>query len=174
VILIDILPLGEVAPGWLEELRAGLATEFPAKYRLLPREADPAYAFNPSRQQYWSTDILAHLNNQAVPNVGRLLAVTCADLYIPILTFVFGEAQVGGPCAVVSTHRLREEVYGLPSNPQLFQARLLKEAVHEIGHTFGLTHCLDTHCAMAASHSVEWIDLKSSRLCERCQRRLGT
>jgi len=91
------------------------------------------------------------------------------DLYIPILTFVFGEAQMGGPCAVVSAHRLRQEFYGLPPNPELFRQRVIKEAVHEIGHTLNLTHCEDYSCAMAPSHAVEWIDLKEGTLCAGCR-----
>ncbi len=73
----------------------------------------------------------------------RMLGVVAVDLYIPILTFVFGEAQMGGPCAVVSAHRLRQELYGLPPDPELFRQRVLKEAVHELGHTLNLTHCDD-------------------------------
>jgi archaemetzincin len=94
------------------------------------------------------------------------------DLYIPILTFVFGEAQVGGPCAVVSLHRLRQEFYGLPEDREILRYRLVKEAVHEIGHTLDLTHCDDYRCAMAPSHAVEWIDLKDSALCASCQSRV--
>ena len=99
----------------------------------------------------------------------RVLGVTSVDLYIPILTFVFGEAQMGGPCAVVSFHRLMQEFYGLPADPSLLIGRLIKEAVHEVGHTLDLTHCDDYSCAMAPSHAVEWIDLKEWTLCANCQ-----
>jgi archaemetzincin len=99
----------------------------------------------------------------------RMLGIVAVDLYIPILTYVFGEAQMGGPCAVISAHRLRQEFYGLPPNPDLFRQRVIKEAVHELGHTVNLTHCGDYRCAMAPSHAVEWIDLKESTLCTACQ-----
>jgi archaemetzincin len=95
--------------------------------------------------------------------------VVSADLYIPILTFVFGEAQLKGSCAVVSLHRLRQEFYGLPADPQLLTSRLIKEAVHELGHTLGIPHCEDYGCVMAPSHAVEWIDLKNSGFCEACR-----
>jgi archaemetzincin len=72
---------------------------------------------------------------------------------------MFGEAQMGGPCAVVSMHRLNQEFYGLPADKNMLRERLLKEAVHEIGHTLNLTHGDDYRCAMAPSHAVEWIDL---------------
>jgi archaemetzincin len=99
----------------------------------------------------------------------RVLGLTSLDLYIPILTFVFGEAQMGGPCAVVSFHRLRQQFYGLPQDDELLMERLIKEAVHEVGHTFDLTHCDDYSCVMAPSHAVEWIDLKDRTLCNSCQ-----
>ncbi len=108
------------------------------------------------------------------PAPWRLLGVTSLDLYIPTLTFVFGEAQLHGPCALVSMHRLRQEFYGLPADPRLAAERLLKEAVHELGHTLGLRHCDDYRCAMAPSHAVEWIDLKSPRLCPACQARAAS
>src|SRR5208283_5134244 len=79
-----------------------------------------------------------------------------------------GEAQLPGTCAVVSSHRLRQEFYGLPADPKLQHERLLKEAVHELGHTLNLSHCEDYQCAMAPSHGVEWIDLKTSRFCRGC------
>jgi len=102
----------------------------------------------------------------------RVLGITMVDLYIPILTFVFGEAQMGGPCGLVSGHRLRQEFYGLPEDEEIFERRLLTEAVHELGHTLQLTHCDDYRCAMAPSHGVEWMDLKLSSLCPACEARV--
>src|SRR2546425_5768844 len=116
-----------------------------------------------------TSELLERMQRFVGPRCWRLLGVTGLDLYIPILTFVFGEAQLGGPCAVVSAHRLRQEFYGLPPNKELLRQRLRKEAVHELGHTFDLTHCDDYRCAMAPSHAVEWIDLKESTLCATCQ-----
>jgi archaemetzincin len=99
-----------------------------------------------------------------------LLGLTAVDLYIPILTFVFGEAQMGGPCALASAYRLRQEAYGMASDPEILRERVLKEAIHELGHTLELTHCEDYRCAMASSHSVERIDLKEGNLCGLCRR----
>ena len=104
---------------------------------------------------------------------GRVLGVTGVDLFIPVLTYVFGEAQVYGPAAVVSTHRLQPTVYGLPDDPGLFYRRLLTEAIHELGHTHGLLHCLEPGCAMGSSTYVEEIDLKRPALCPTCRRGAG-
>jgi archaemetzincin len=84
------------------------------------------------------------------------------------LTFVFGEAQVGGACSVVSYARLRQEFYGLPPDMNLLARRLLIESVHELGHTLELHHCEDYRCVMSSSHAVEWIDLKEHKFCIEC------
>ncbi len=169
--LIQLLPIGEADDSLLASLGAAIETEFGAGWEVLPGKLDPAPSLHPERQQYLSTDLLSRMQAYLTPNSGRLLGVTSLDLYIPILTFVFGEAQMDGPCAVVSTHRLRQEFYGLPADPALLQVRLVKEAVHELGHTLGLVHCDDYECAMAASHTVELIDLKGSNLCRDCHAR---
>src|SRR5437879_9811856 len=108
------------------------------------------------------------------PRGWRFLAVAEVDLYIPILKYVFGEAQMGGPCAVVSTFRLRQEFYGLDQDDSLLRERLLKESIHELGHTLNLRHCQDYQCAMASSHSVEWIDLRDNRMCDACRYELDS
>ena len=157
----------------LAELGRGLGVVFGTRCEILRAEPAPARAFNVSRQQYSSTEILAGLATRIIPGSSRLLAVTPSDLYVPVLTFVFGEAQLEGRCAVVSTCRLRQEFYGLPPDASLESARLLKETVHELGHTFGLAHCDKYECVMAPSHAVEWIDLKGSKFCPTCRRRLA-
>jgi len=166
---IQLLPFGSVPAELLAELRTGLSREFPGTCEILTAEAEPQFAYNVTRQQYQSTEILAHMVKRQPPGSTRLLGVTLVDLYIPILTFVFGEAQLQGNCALVSAHRLRQEFYGLPSNPSLVHDRLLKEATHELGHTFRLAHCEDYQCVMAPSHGVEWIDLKTSSFCNGCR-----
>ena len=103
------------------------------------------------------------------PQDWRLLGVTDVDLYIPILKYVFGEAQIAGPCALVSAYRLRQEFSGLDRDDGLLGQRLLKESVHELGHTLELRHCQDYRCVMASSHAVEWIDLRETTLCNSCQ-----
>ena len=90
------------------------------------------------------------------------------DLYIPVLTYVFGEAQLNGIAAVVSSFRLRDELYGLPKNPKRLKERLEKEAVHELGHTFGIVHCRDPECIMYSTTYAEEIDFKSINLCKIC------
>jgi archaemetzincin len=166
--LLQLLPIGDVSSGLLHELGPAMADTFRVPCEVVHRPLDPAFAEHDERHQFHSSEILRRMQNYLGPDTWRVLGVTAVDLYIPILTFVFGEAQMGGPCAVVSVHRLRQEFYGLPEDRDLLRERLLKEAVHEIGHTLDLTHCDDYRCAMAASHAVEWIDLKDGTLCPNC------
>jgi archaemetzincin len=168
---IQLLAIGETEPAVLGSLGPALETEFSASFEILEARLDPAPSLHPERQQYFSTEILYRMQRDLAPDSGRLLGVTPLDLYIPILTFVFGEAQLNGSCAVVSTYRLRQEFYGLPRDTQLLKERLLKESVHELGHTLGLNHCDDYRCVMAASHAVEAIDLKGKSLCADCRAR---
>ncbi len=165
---LQLLPIGAIDGGLLRHLAPALANTFGVSCEILSTVLDPEFAFHGERQQYHSSEILMHMQNLMKPNSWRILGITAADLYIPILTFVFGEAQMGGQCAVVSLHRLRQEFYGLPPSQALLRHRLVKEAVHELGHTINLTHCDDYQCVMAPSHAVEWIDLKDSALCPSC------
>jgi len=166
---LQLLPIGNVEDGLLRDLRPAVEEILCVPCKVLPVRLDPEFAFHRERQQYHSSEILQGMQSFLNLDTWRVLGVAAVDLYIPILTFVFGEAQMGGPCAVLSAHRLRQEYYGLPPDPELFRQRLIKEAVHELGHTLNLTHCDDYRCVMASSHAVEWIDLKEGALCSVCR-----
>jgi len=157
-----------VPPGLLEELAAALGHSFRVPCRVRAEPLDAGFAFDAARGQFHSTAILQGMAALAEPGV-RLLGVTSLDLYVPVLTFVFGEAQLEGRCALVSLHRLREEFYGLPASNDLLHERLTKEAVHELGHTFGLRHCHDWRCVMASAHGVERLDVKTADFCSACR-----
>ncbi len=169
---LQLLPIGSIDPQLLEWVAQTLAENFRVRSEILSPALDPAFALHSERQQYHSSEILAAMQRYVNSNTWRLLGITQLDLYIPILTFVFGEAQLGGTSAVVSYHRLQQGFYGLPPDPDLLANRLLVEAVHELGHTLRLTHCHDYQCAMAPSHAVEWIDIKDSGFCEDCLARV--
>ncbi len=166
---IRVVPVGAPERGLLDSVAKALARELRTACTLARVPVDAAFAHHPERNQYHSTAILESL---AKTNGAQevIVGVTQLDLYIPILTYVFGEAQLGGHCAIVSGHRLTQEFYGLPSDRALLLDRLSKVAIHEVGHTAGLTHCDDYDCVMAASHAVEWLDLKGAAMCAECRK----
>jgi archaemetzincin len=130
------------------------------------------FAFDPDRRQYGSIPVLDMLVRRCPRDAGKLLAVTERDLFIPVLTFVFGQAQLGGRVGVVSFARLRQEFYGLAANREIFLERACKEALHETGHMFGLVHCAERKCAMSLATTVRQIDLKEDAFCAACGARL--
>jgi archaemetzincin len=155
----------------VDAIRDSLAAAFP-----LPLGAfdvpEVDYAYDRARDQYASITVLESLARALPPDAAKLLAVTSRDLFIPVLTFVFGQAQLNGRVGVVSLARLRQEFYGLPPDPGVFLARAVKEALHETGHLFGLVHCNDTACAMSLSTGVRQIDRKEAAFCKPCTGRL--
>lgn len=156
----------------LRRLEVRLAEAFGVDVEVRRAWFDPERCFDFSRGQYNSTLLLAQLQGGPGAAFGRVLGVTSVDLFIPVLSYVFGEAQLPGRAAVVSLHRLTPELYGLPADPARLGERAEKEAVHELGHTFGLIHCRQPECVMRSSSYVEEIDLKGERFCESCQRAL--
>lgn len=131
---------------------------------------DISFAFNPQRNQHQSTPILEQLGKtHSVNDGGKVLGIVDVDLYAPELNFIFGEADLRAGMALVSLTRLRQDFYGLPNDEDLFFQRILKEAVHELGHTVGLLHCRESTCVMHFSNCLEETDQKSSEFCPSCR-----
>jgi archaemetzincin len=154
----------------------GLANAIGGIFRLPVRcdrsEIDLPSAFDASRGQYHSTALLARLLERSSPQE-KCIAVVDVDLFIPVLTFVFGEAQFEGQVSIVSTRRLANEFYGMPPDDAALRQRLEKEIIHELGHTFGLFHCHQFECVMRSSTYVEEIDLKRADPCPSCRELLA-
>jgi archaemetzincin len=155
----------------IAHVRERVAVEFPVPVREIELPG-VEFAYDPGRRQYRSIEVLEMLVEQCPADAVKLLAVTECDLFIPVLTFVFGQAQLGGRVAVVSLARLRQEFYGLPENREVFLERVLKEALHETGHTFGLVHCADGDCAMSLATNIRQIDRKRAAFCASCEGQL--
>lgn len=168
---LQIVPVGKVDPELLDYLALALRDGVGGPCTILRKGIDPREAFDSSRQQFHSTPLVSRLAALPVADGGRTLGVADVDLFIPILTFVFGEAQLGGGAALISATRLRQEFYGLPEDGVLFYERCAKEGLHELGHTLGLVHCPRFECVMHYSNSIEDVDLKGVSLCEDCAKR---
>lgn len=167
--LVTIGSVPEKAFEWIEN---AAAEWFPLPLRRLPPLSLPEGAYDKKRGQYQSVEIMKMLAQNAPPDATRVLGVTDVDLSIPMLTFLFGQAHLDGPIAVVSLCRLHQEFYGLPADETLLRERTVKEVLHELGHTFGLAHCSDPKCVMSLATHIELVDGKEERYCARCGARL--
>jgi len=170
---ISIVRAGEgVDEGLVQRLSKALAAVLHIECSVEPEVLDIAPAADPDRRQHRADEILRLLGDSEPSAAVRRLGVTAQDLFLPVFTHVFGAGQLTGSCAVVSLYRLREEAYGLPESQLLLEERLLKEALHELGHTGGLRHCSVWQCVMSCSSGVELVDLKSAQFCTHCHHAL--
>ena len=156
---------------WLAE-DIGLVLEVPV--RTTSNMPVPDHSFESERNQYHSTKILKELVREAPADSLKVLGVVEKDLCIRILTFVYGEAQLNGVGALVSLARLRQEFYGVRPDEDIFRDRLHKEALHELGHTFGLIHCSLVECLMYLSNTILDVDRKGRAFCRHCQAALNS
>jgi len=167
-----VIQVGPTLTYPLDALRPEIAARYP--WFTIQHE-EPLLATNDSydshRKQYHSTRLLVALEKHAEGlQAGRLLGVTAFDLYVPGMNFVFGEARCPGRVAIISTYRLK---VGSEGNPDLFHQRLVKEAIHEIGHTLGLRHCSDSSCVMYFSERLSDTDRKRAELCSACRMKMA-
>ena len=149
-----------------EEFNASIVTASPIK-----EISDQL--FDKQRKQWKSNHILQWILYMYKPSKSRkILAICDFDAYSGHLNFVFGEAYVEGSISAIYLPRLRQEFYGLKPDESLFYQRIVKEAVHELGHAFGLNHCNNIKCVMYFSNSLHDTDIKENSLCIICRTRL--
>lgn len=163
-----ISPIGNFDAEITESVEKGISRIFGFPARILPILENVGFAYDSGRNQYHSTPILEKLEGRAPSFALKVLAITDVDLFIPILTHVYGEAQLGGRACIVSSYRLKG--YALPTriNSSHIQ-RIVKEAIHELGHTFSLRHCREHACIMHYCRTELDVDRKSDRLCRYCK-----
>jgi len=169
---IYLIAIGDVEKETVLELSWALRRKFGAVFELgepLPLSED---AYRVERSQYFATPIMEELRENIPEDAEKVLGVLDVDIFVPALNFIFGQADLGGREALISLTRLREEFYGNSKNEKLFFERAVKEAVHELGHTFGLRHCRDGKCVMYFSNSLLDTDRKEADFCEECKKKL--
>jgi archaemetzincin len=99
----------------------------------------------------------------------HVLLVTGNDIFSPGIVSLFGLARPSAGAAVVSTVRLSNEFYGRTGSEEDLIDRTVKEGAHEIGHLFGLDHCIAPECIMHNPLTLDDLDRKKRWFCSDCQ-----
>ena len=170
---IRLISLGAFDPQLLETMSSEVAHTFSMKTTSKQLHVDLQPFFNSSRKQYDANQLLKYIDHEIKDDQSKTLALVNVDLFIPILTYIFGQAYLGGNTAIASLYSLQNELYGLKKNEKLLKERLLKEIVHELGHSFGLIHCRTPGCVMQSSTYVEDIDQKEHHFCPQCKNKIA-
>ncbi len=165
---IFLVPVKFSNSSLLRRIISELNRKFRSPWNVLNLEYDIEKTLSKERGQYFSSQIIADVAPLTNNAMGKVLVITDADLYVPVLTFVFGEAQLNGKHSIVSVCRLHEEFYSGISDDELLFVRTMKEVLHELGHNFGLLHCVDWDCVMHSSQGIEEVDIKGEFYCRAC------
>jgi archaemetzincin len=168
--IIAIQPLGDVRSDVLEVVAANLQAFFQIRTEVFSYQPIPDGAYNAHRGQYNCYPILKFLGTLKPDNTIKIVGVTEVDLFIPILTYVFGEGELGGNAAVISTYRLARGKDWEPGPVKRLFERAAKIAVHETAHTFRLPHCKEDRCIMNSFPVLDHIDEKPIYFCRYCVR----
>jgi archaemetzincin len=165
---LGLVALGPVDPEILRSLRTAINKMLSLPVRVLRPKPLPLQTYHVLRHQYHSTQLLEFLLDNDSGAL-RILGITAEDLYIPIFTFVFGEAQLDGKAAIISMFRPRGDADGRTPSKSLLLGRLIKLGLHELGHTFGIKHCRQEGCLMGFSSNLEKLDQKQVAFCRYCK-----
>jgi archaemetzincin len=166
---VDIVPIGDVSAGVKRQASSALRSVYDAEVTVADAQSIPDGAFDRSRNQYRAEQFIELADR--VGNGDKNIGITPQDLYYRRRNYVFGLAYLNGAGSVVSTHRLRTSSDGgISSKPseEVFDDRVRKEVIHEVGHTLGLDHCDNNRCVMSFSPTVREVDVKEEHLCGTC------
>jgi len=153
----------------IQHIIQSIKDEFHISISIRKYDIDLIQYYSPRRRQYDANELLKVISEINSQEKIKKIALFNIDLFIPILTFIFGQAILGGNTGIVSNFRLRNELYGLKQNDKLLFERLSKVIIHELGHMFGLIHCQNLTCVMHSSTYVEHIDQKKQHFCLKCR-----
>lgn len=169
---ITLISFGYFEKGILEMIASDVEHEFSLPVKTREGYLDLSEYYDPARKQYNGNELLKEIELRFATDATKTLGLFNVDLFIPILTYIFGQAFLNGRSGIASIHRLSNERYGIKKDNDAFMDRIRKEVIHELGHTFGLVHCANPTCVMRSSTYVEDIDQKAHSFCHRCKAEL--
>lgn len=170
---INVAPVVFSNTQLLDRIMGTLQHTFRTGVNKISLTIDTDSLYSNERRQYYSTGFLEQSISQTPDINGKVILITELDIYVPVLTFLFGEAQLKGKHSIVSVFRLHEEFYSGVTDNELLYERTIKEIYHELGHNFGLIHCRNWDCVMHSSNSIEQVDLKGNYYCNNCKSQLS-
>lgn len=166
---IYLLEIGEVKDLDWEALGSDLSKIFSLRTKKIGPIEVPDFAFDRLRKQYDSLKIMQDISSISFDSLEKMLAVTSVDLFTDDYNYIFGQGDSPGKISIVSTFRLDPRNFKDNFNKDIYYQRILKEAIHELGHNFGVSHCPDKSCPMHFSNNVTDTDFKKTQLCQKCQ-----
>jgi archaemetzincin len=170
---VILAQMSDFNPAVLEVLRGAVQAAFKRPVEIRQQINSLGYAYDAIREQYKSPRLLTRLKHIKRQPSDKILGVVDVDLYSPDFDYIYGEADVAAGIATLSLYRLHPEFSGEPRDQALFEERAVKEAVHELGHLFGLLHCRDKKCVMRFCPNPEDVDGKTRYICRRCALKLS-
>ena len=171
---ITLISFGYFDESFLKNVAEAVKHEFLSSVNIKEGHLDISEFYDPIRRQYNGTKLLKEVENKFSSDSAKTLGLFSVDLFIPILTYIFGQAFLNGRSGIASLYRLSNERYGMSTNDNIIFERFKKEVIHELGHTFGLVHCHIPTCVMRSSTYVEDIDQKSAGICVKCRTELSS
>lgn len=166
---ITLISFGYFEEGFLEKVAGTVNHELVCPVIIREGHIDITEFYDPGRRQYNGNKLLREVDALYASDSNKTIGLFNVDLFIPILTYIFGQAFLSGRTGIVSLYRFSNERYGMNSDEKLVIERFKKEIIHELGHTLGLIHCHVPECVMRSSTYVEDIDLKSAGFCLKCR-----
>jgi len=166
---ITLISFGFFEEEFLKEIAVSVNHELLLPVNIREGHLDISEFYDPGRRQYNGNRLLKEVDTLYADDSGKIIGLFNVDLFIPILTFIFGQAFLSGRTGIASHYRLSNERYGMNPDDKLILERFKKEVIHELGHTLGLVHCLIPTCVMRSSTYVEDIDQKDVSLCAKCR-----
>jgi archaemetzincin len=165
---IGLVPIGEIPEISPKSIAAHILGLLNLDVDILPALEHPAYAHDKKRLQYDAGTILKTIETELFRDYTKVLGVVDLDIFVPIFTYVYGEAKQGGKCALVSLYRLKRNLDGSLPPLSLLLERAAKVALHELGHLFNLRHCMDEKCLMHFSGNLSHLDKTPVYFCRYC------